>query len=97
MVVVSRLQLELHEDAAHVRFDRLGAQMESRADGRIGSALCHQVEYLAFALGQLLDGVPVAASSNELRNYIWVDDSASGCDPSHGIAEFGDVANVILQ
>src|SRR5712691_3872558 len=71
--------------------------MESRADRRIGSALCHQVEYFAFALSQLLDGIPVAASSNELRNYVWVDDCASGCDPSHGIAEFGDVANVILQ
>src|SRR6266581_7262769 len=37
VVVLSRLQLKLHEDVADVRFDGLGTQVQAGADRRVGA------------------------------------------------------------
>ena len=97
MVVFGRLQLELHEDVAYVRFDRLGTEVQPGADRRVCAALCHQLKHLPFAHRELLDRVPVAAASHELGYHIRIDHRTPGGNPPNRIAEFGNVAHVVFQ
>src|SRR5437867_4211905 len=53
-VVVTRgFKLQLHEDAAHMGLDGLGAEVESSSDRRVGATLSHDVEHRTLPLGEL--------------------------------------------
>src|SRR4051812_33250873 len=59
-------QLELAENAAHMALDSPLAQEQPIAYRLIGTPLRHQSEHLVLALGEVLQGILLAASSQQL-------------------------------
>src|SRR3954452_10234774 len=75
MVVARLFDPELHEDVFHVGLDRLRAQEEALADALVGTALGHQREHLALALGQLVESTRRSSASDQARDDRRVDDA----------------------
>jgi len=78
-VVVRRcLDVQLREDVADVALDGLWAEPEGAADALVRASFGDQDEDLAFAWGELVERVRLAAAADELIDDVSVDYAFAG-------------------
>src|SRR5205085_8282349 len=97
VVVGSRRQIELSEDAVHVRLDGLRAEHELLADASIRAPFGHELQDLALAAGQLLERIVLAAAADQLPDHLGVDRRSSAADAAHGLEELVDLEHSVLE
>ena len=90
-------EVELAEDAAHVRFDRLAGDEELLGDAAVGLALGDQREHLALAWCELGERVAGDGRAEKLFDERGLDDGSSGGDLLERGDERGDVGDPILE
>jgi hypothetical protein len=92
-------QAELAEDAVDVLLDRADRQHEGGCDGRVALACGHLREYVAFPLGECLQGrgLGVEARSDQDLDHLRVDDRPSSGDLDQRPHELGRIGGALLE
>jgi hypothetical protein len=97
-VVIRRAaQVELLEDLRNVRLDGFGGQEQRLADRAVGVALGDQLEYVALAVGQLVERTALALASNQARDDRGVDHALAIVDAPQRVGEHGEIRHPLLQ
>jgi undecaprenyl-diphosphatase len=95
--VVGFRQAQLHEDAAHVLFHGSLGHPQHARDPRVGTALRHELEHLAFPGRQRVERVVHAAGRDKFLNQDRVHDRGAADDPLQRLDEVLDVGHPALQ
>jgi membrane-associated phospholipid phosphatase len=95
--VVGFRQAQLHEDAAHVLFHGPLCHPQHARDPRVGTALRHELEHLAFPGRQRVERVVHAAGRDKFLDEDRIHDRGAADDPLQRLDEVVDVGNAALQ
>ena len=97
MARVVRVEAELGEDRVDVLAHRAFGDHQGRRDLRVGPALGHQREHVAFPLGQGVQRVPAAPAHQELCHHLGVERGAARGHPAQRVEELGHVGHPVLE
>jgi hypothetical protein len=97
VIVGARRQAELREDARHVLLHRAEGDEQPFRDRLVRASLRHQLEHLALARGELVEGIVAALAADELAHHGGVERRAAVGDAAYRGAELLEVRDAVLQ
>src|SRR5213593_2858327 len=97
MIFVRGLELQLLEDAVDVTLDGLGTERKGVTDRGVRASLRHELQHLAFALGEVADEVPMSTADHQLRDHLRIDGRSTRGNASHGLDEIVHVGDPVLE
>ena len=97
MVGRLRAHAELGEDRRDVLLDRGGRDHQHLRDALVRAPFGHQLEHLALARRELVEGALLALAAEELLDDLRVDRGAAASDAPHGLEEVVDLEHAVLQ